>query len=107
MWPPPAGGNSSASGGLVGDIAGEDEFSMDSEINRMLLQGTNPHGTDNTNKPKVPAVACDQGRVTRYTGCLPRRKGDPLNRATQSMTYATVSAYLNNHLFEFITVRFI
>ena len=81
MWPPPAGGNSSASGGgggwLVGDIAGEDEFSMDSEINRRMLQSTNPHGTDKTKNPKEPAAGCGQGRGTRYTGCLPSNNKNP------------------------------
>ena len=65
MWPPPAGATPHY------------EFSMDSEINRRMMQSTNPHGTDKTKNPKVPAVACEQGRGTRYMGCLPRRKGDP------------------------------
>ena len=67
-------GISSASGGggewLVGDItaAAEEEFLMDSEINRRML-GT-VRVTDGTKNAKKQSVDCGQGKG--YRTCLPK-----------------------------------
>ena len=92
MSPPPVGGNSSASGGggewLVGDIAEEDEFSMDSEINRRMLGRTIHYSYNANNNPKGSAVSCGQKRGTPQTGCLPPRgEGAVSSRNINCATY--------------------
>ena len=67
-------GISSESGGggewLVGDIAAaaEEEFLMDSEINRRMLATVRV--TDSTKNAKKQSVACGHGKD--YKSCLPR-----------------------------------